>query len=186
MVVEGQDYKFPIFFQILRERIYPHKSRDGLIWNSDPGALLTRTGSFSDSLSDFPFKWPTCLASTSPTPGCESLTPKLPASSTSPTSSSSSSPIRHHLTLSSSKASNSSDEKFSAVIFTQTSTPSIQLTAPIFKLVRSVAASKFVQQVGQRNSFFCRTVLLSQTRSNRVGHFVNKEILLQSFTTASS
>ena len=41
--------------QIIRERIYPHTSiREGIIWNSHPGALLTRPG-YSDSYQDFPF-----------------------------------------------------------------------------------------------------------------------------------
>ena len=41
--------------QIIRERIYPHKNaREGIVWNSDPGALLTRPG-FSDSYQNFPF-----------------------------------------------------------------------------------------------------------------------------------
>ena len=129
-------------FQILRERIHPHKSREGLIWNSDPGALLTRTGSYSDSLSDFPFKWPTCLASTT----SSSSSPSSSPTSLRQTNGCETFSDRH--TSTSLTFSNSSEQQFTAVIFTQTTTaPYIQLTSPIFKLVKNVAASKFVQQV---------------------------------------
>ena len=48
---------FDFKFQIIRERIYPHKSsRESIIWNSHPGGLLTRPG-YSDSFQDFPFNF---------------------------------------------------------------------------------------------------------------------------------
>jgi hypothetical protein len=39
------------------------------------------------------------------------------------------------------------EDRFSAVIYTQLSSPVVHLGAPIFKLVRNVAASKYVKQV---------------------------------------
>jgi hypothetical protein len=110
-------------FQIIRERIYPHKSRDGYIWNSDPGALLTPT-TFSDSVFDFPFEFaqcppasPTTVASHSK-PGCDKFIssgiPEFPKSR----------PLPRPLT---SISSNSSNEKFTAVIYTQLSSPVVHL-----------------------------------------------------------
>lgn len=40
--------------QIIRERLPNQPSRDGLVWNSAPGALLTLPH-FSDSLANYPF-----------------------------------------------------------------------------------------------------------------------------------
>ena len=40
--------------QIIKQRIWRHTYQEGLVWNSDPGALLTLP-EFSDSLSHFPF-----------------------------------------------------------------------------------------------------------------------------------
>ena len=61
------NYNLVFFYssQIIRERIYPHKSiREGIVWNSHPGALLTRPG-YSDSYQDFPWDFaphsPVCM-----------------------------------------------------------------------------------------------------------------------------
>lgn len=43
-----------IFLQIIRERLPSQPSRDGLVWNSSPGALLTLP-QFSDTLRHYPF-----------------------------------------------------------------------------------------------------------------------------------
>jgi glucuronyl/N-acetylglucosaminyl transferase EXT1 len=40
--------------QIIRERLPSQPSRDGLVWNSSPGALLTLPH-FSDTLHHYPF-----------------------------------------------------------------------------------------------------------------------------------
>lgn len=43
--------------QIIRERVFQHRrKREGLVWNSYPGALLTLP-EFSDSYQDFPFNF---------------------------------------------------------------------------------------------------------------------------------
>ena len=41
-------------FQIIRERLPDYPTRNGLIWNTAPGALLT-IPTFSDSVSKMPF-----------------------------------------------------------------------------------------------------------------------------------
>lgn len=40
--------------QIIKERIFDHEQRNGLIWNSSPGALLTLP-TFADSSRYLPF-----------------------------------------------------------------------------------------------------------------------------------
>lgn len=106
--------------QIIRQRIWRHQSHDGLVWNSEPGALLTVKPGFSDNLADFPFSYGAIEAHK----GCEDG----PYSS----------PRR-----------NVSSRKFTAVIYTQlaSASPAVHLSAPIFKLARNVAASSFVDSV---------------------------------------
>lgn len=43
-----------LLFQIIRERIPGQRAREGLIWNTAPGALVIQP-TFSDALSSFPF-----------------------------------------------------------------------------------------------------------------------------------
>ena len=112
-----------VHFQIIRERIYPHKSHDGYIWNSDPGALLTPT-TFSDSVFDFPFEFAQCppasqtTVASHPQPGCDKFIssgiPEKPDFR----------PLPRPLT---SISSNSSSEKITAVIYTQLSSPVVHL-----------------------------------------------------------
>jgi len=42
--------------QIIRERVNPNESQEGVVWNSLPGALWTRR-TFSDATEDYPFSW---------------------------------------------------------------------------------------------------------------------------------
>ena len=106
--------------QIIKQRIWRHTYQEGLVWNSDPGALLTLP-EFSDSLSHFPFhfgeeqqqlKAPNAAAAT----GCEKFTAVI------------------YTTLTSA----STSSKVAS---------GVHLSAPIFKLARNVAASNFAQQV---------------------------------------
>ena len=107
--------------QIIKQRIWRHTYQEGLVWNSDPGALLTLP-EFSDSLSHFPFhfgeeqqqlKAPNAAAAAT---GCEKFTAVI------------------YTTLTSA----STSSKVAS---------GVHLSAPIFKLARNVAASNFAQQV---------------------------------------
>ena len=107
--------------QIIKQRIWRHTYQEGLVWNSDPGALLTLP-EFSDSLSHFPFhfgeeqqqlKAPNAPAAAT---GCEKFTAVI------------------YTTLTSA----STSSKVAS---------GVHLSAPIFKLARNVAASNFAQQV---------------------------------------
>ena len=118
---EGQDlpfFKIVIFIlQIIKQRIWRHTYQEGLVWNSDPGALLTLP-EFSDSLSHFPFHFgeeQQQLKAAAAT-GCEKFTAVI------------------YTTLTSA----STSSKVAS---------GVHLSAPIFKLARNVAASNFAQQV---------------------------------------
>ena len=117
---EGQylPFKIVIFIlQIIKQRIWRHTYQEGLVWNSDPGALLTLP-EFSDSLSHFPFHFgeeQQQLKAAAAT-GCEKFTAVI------------------YTTLTSA----STSSKVAS---------GVHLSAPIFKLARNVAASNFAQQV---------------------------------------
>ena len=103
--------------QIIKQRIWRHTYQEGLVWNSDPGALLTLP-EFSDSLSHFPFHFgeeQQQLKAAAAT-GCEKFTAVI------------------YTTLTSA----STSSKVAS---------GVHLSAPIFKLARNVAASNFAQQV---------------------------------------
>ena len=105
--------------QIIKQRIWRHTYQEGLVWNSDPGALLTLP-EFSDTLSHFPFHFGEEQEELRKSPaGCEKFTAVI------------------YTTLTSATASASSSKVASGV----------HLSAPIFKLARNVAASNFAQQV---------------------------------------
>ena len=121
-----------------------------MVWNSGPGALLTSIPGFSDSLTDFPFNFGTTQKHEED--GCENYSLKNNLTST----------YRNKIELvdktrtqtmptSNSKTAirNISESKFTAVIYTTlaTSSNSVHLSAPIFKLARNVASSTFVDQV---------------------------------------
>ena len=110
--------KIVIFIlQIIKQRIWRHTYQEGLVWNSDPGALLTLP-EFSDSLSHFPFHFgeeQQQLKAAAAT-GCEKFTAVI------------------YTTLTSA----STSSKVAS---------GVHLSAPIFKLARNVAASNFAQQV---------------------------------------
>jgi glucuronyl/N-acetylglucosaminyl transferase EXT1 len=53
-VFTNQSMESLICLQIVRERLPSQPSRDGLVWNSSPGALLTLPH-FSDTLRHYPF-----------------------------------------------------------------------------------------------------------------------------------
>ena len=104
-----------------------HENLDGLIWNSDPGALMTTKAS-----TKIPFD----LGALELHKGCEDgpyFPPKNTKNSSNNTTTTTTSP----------------NDKFTAVIYTQLASASTQvhLSAPIFKLARNVAASHFVDQV---------------------------------------
>ena len=105
--------------QMIKQRIWRHTYQEGLVWNSDPGALLTLP-EFSDTLSHFPFHFGEEQEELRKSPaGCEKFTAVI------------------YTTLTSATASASSSKVASGV----------HLSAPIFKLARNVAASNFAQQV---------------------------------------
>ena len=104
------------------------------MWNTHPGALLTLKPEFSDHLSDFPFDYGALEGAHGsrahhPRRGCER-----------------SDGGRGDLSC---FKNNSTNVKFTAVIYTQLTSGSqaVHLSAPIFKLARNVAASSFVDQV---------------------------------------
>ena len=103
--------------QIIKQRIWRHTYQEGLVWNSDPGALMTLR-EFSDTLSHFPFHFGEYNRQMSQT-GCEKFTAVI------------------YTTLTSASSSATSKNAASGV----------HLSAPIFKLARNVAASNFAQQV---------------------------------------
>jgi hypothetical protein len=103
-----------------------HEGREGLVWNSIPGALLTLTPGFSDTLADLPFNFGT----SSLLKGCDGPTLESRFSRTNTTW----------------------NNKFTAVIYTQLTSASraVHLSAPIFKVARNVAASAYVDQVNNQ------------------------------------
>ena len=104
--------------QIIKQRIWRHTYQEGLVWNSDPGALLTLP-EFSDTLSHFPFHFGEEQEELRKSPaGCEKFTAVI------------------YTTLTS--AASASSSKVAS---------GVHLSAPIFKLARNVAASNFAQQV---------------------------------------
>lgn len=122
--------------EIIRERVHPHRSREGVIWNSDPGALWTRT-TFSDSIGDYPFDWAGCPPNPFPSgcdnPRCLRFQPLV----------SSKAPGKTLI-----QTSSAAGERFTAVIYSQFSSSAVlQWNSPLFKLVRNVAASQYVDQI---------------------------------------
>ena len=106
-----------------------HENLDGLIWNSDPGALMTLKAS-----TKFPFD----LGALELHKGCEDGPYFLPKNTKNNRN--------NNITTITTSPNN---DKFTAVIYTQLASASTQvhLSAPIFKLARNVAASQFVDQV---------------------------------------
>lgn len=138
--------------EIIRGRINAHASREGLIWNSDPGALLTLNPGYSDSYQDFPFDFGEC-SQDSAVAGCDlAKKPSGQLLDTSPPSPwSSLSTFSSHqplLSANDNRRTNNNSMSFTAVIYTQLATTSVvHLSAPIFKLARNVAASAFVDKI---------------------------------------
>ena len=116
--------------QIIKERIMKHENLDGLIWNSDPGALMTPLKAST--------KIPFDLGALELHKGCEDG-PYFPPNKNTKNN-------NNNITKTTSP---NIDDKFTAVIYTQLASASTQvhLSAPIFKLARNVAASQFVDQV---------------------------------------
>ena len=105
--------------QIIKQRIWRHTYQEGLVWNSEPGALMTLR-EFSDTLTHFPFHNNNRqISHQTSQAGCEKFTAVI------------------YTTLTS--ASSSTTSKIAA--------SGVHLSAPIFKLARNVAASNFAQQV---------------------------------------
>ena len=120
--------------QIIKERIKKHENLDGLIWNSDPGALMTPLKAST--------KIPFDLGALELHKGCEDG-PYFPPNKNTKNNNNNSKNNNNITT------SPNIDDKFTAVIYTQLASASTQvhLSAPIFKLARNVAASQFVDQV---------------------------------------
>eukprot|EP00094_Tigriopus_californicus_P014074 TCALIF_13630-PA protein Name:"Similar to ttv Exostosin-1 (Drosophila melanogaster)" AED:0.10 eAED:0.13 QI:0/0/0/0.6/1/1/5/0/474 len=112
--------------EIVHDRIRSHQARDGLIWNSDPGALLVRSPDFADSISQFPFEHFRLDSSRYLSPNSSS------------SSSSSLTTREGH--------SDGLVKNFTAVIFTQLPNPTFP-NAPIFRLIRNISRSPFVAKI---------------------------------------
>ncbi|NWH17333.1 EXT1C protein, partial [Grus americana] len=116
----------PGLWQIIKDRLLPHRSRSRFLWNTLPGGLLALPD-FSTHPGDFPFYYlrhgrtPPALAEHGKLSACHTTFPLPPFSGSSPS------------------------EKFTA--FIRAVSPASSLSQPILRLIQAVSGSHYCAQI---------------------------------------